>query len=142
MIAYFNPIIAGQNIGSSKAALNASQAGYFFRTPSDAPKNFIIQAPKLDAKNTITALATDIAKYADKRRNEIDNYALENTDENYDKYLEAKDKATANKNNIWSAKDIYFAIKGELSTFNFNRYHYIENEDEMCIRDRYYIIVK
>lgn len=129
MIAYFNPIIAGQNIGSSKAALNALQAGYFFRTPSDAPKNFIIQAPKLDAKNTITALATDIAKYADKRRNEIDNYALENTDENYDKYLEAKDKAAANKNNIWSAKDIYFAIKGELSTFNFNRCYYIENED-------------
>mgnify|MGYP000381206527 FL=1 len=129
MIAYFNPIIAGQNIGSSKAALNASQAGYFFRTPSDAPKNFIIQAPKLDAKNTITALATDIAKYADKRRNEIDNYALENTDENYDKYLEAKDKAAANKNNIWSAKDIYSAIKGELSTLNFNRYYYIENED-------------
>lgn len=129
MIAYFNPIIAGQNIGSSKAALNASQAGYFFRTPSDAPKNFIIQAPKLDAKNTITALATDIAKYADKRRNEIDNYALENTDENYDKYLKAKDKAAANKNNIWSAKDIYSAIKGELSTLNFNRYYYIENED-------------
>ena len=129
IIAYFNPIIAGQNIGSSKAALNASQAGYFFRTPSDAPKNFIIQAPKLDAKNTITALATDIAKYADKRRNEIDNYALENTDENYDKYLEAKDKAAANKNNIWSVKDIYSVIKGELSTFNFNRYYYIENED-------------
>lgn len=129
MVAYFNPIIAGQNIGSSKAALNASQAGYFFRTPSDAPKNFIIQAPKLDAKNTITALATDIAKYADKRRNEIDNYALENTDENYDKYLEAKDKAAANKNNIWSVKDIYSVIKGELSTFNFNRYYYVENED-------------
>lgn len=129
MIAYFNPIIAGQNIGSSKANLNASQAGYFFRTPSDAPKNFIIQAPKLDAKNTITALATDIAKYADKRRNEIDNYALENTDENYDKYLEAKDKAAANKNNIWSVKDIYSVIKGELSTLNFNRYYYIENED-------------
>lgn len=129
MVAYFNPIIAGQNIGSSKAALNASQAGYFFRTPSDAPKNFIIQAPKLDAKNTITALATDIAKYADKRRNEIDNYALENTDENYDKYLEAKDKTAANKNNIWSVKDIYSVIKGELSTFNFNRYYYIENED-------------
>lgn len=129
MIAYFNPIIAGQNIGSSKAALNASQAGYFFRTPSDAPKNFIIQAPKLDAKNTITALATDVAKYADKRHNEIDNYALENTDENYDKYLEAKDKAAANKNNIWSVKDIYSVIKGELSTFNFNRYYYIENED-------------
>lgn len=129
MIAYFNPIIAGQNIGSSKADLNASQAGYFFRTPSDAPKNFIIQAPKLDAKNTITALATDIAKYADKRRNEIDNYALENTDENYDKYLEAKDKAAANKNNIWSVKDIYSVIKGELSTLNFNRYYYIENED-------------
>lgn len=129
MVAYFNPIIAGQNIGSSKAALNASQAGYFFRTPSDAPKNFIIQAPKLDAKNTIIALATDIAKYADKRRNEIDNYTLENTDENYDKYLEAKDKAAANKNNIWSVKDIYSVIKGELSTFNFNRYYYIENED-------------
>ena len=129
MVAYFNPIIAGQNIGSSKAALNASQAGYFFRTPSDAPKNFIIQAPKLDAKNIITALATDIAKYADKRRNEIDNYALENTDENYDKYLETKDKTVANKNNIWSAKDIYSAIKGELSTLNFNRYYYIENED-------------
>lgn len=129
MIAYFNPIIAGQNIGSSKAALNASQAGYFFRTPSDAPKNFIIQAPKLDAKNTITALATDVAKYADKRHNEIDNYALENTDENYDKYLEAKDKAAANKNNVWTAKDIYSAIKGELSTLNFNRYYYIENED-------------
>lgn len=129
MIAYFNPIIAGQNIGSSKADLNASQAGYFFFTPSDAPKNFIIQAPKLDAKNIITALATDIAKYADKRRNEIDNYALENTDENYDKYLEAKDKAAANKNNIWSVKDIYSVIKGELSTFNFNRYYYIENED-------------
>ena len=129
MVAYFNPIIAGQNIGSSKAALNASQAGYFFRTPSDAPKNFIIQAPKLDAKNTITALATDIAKYANKRRNEIDNYTLENTDENYDKYLEVKDKAATNKNNIWSAKDIYSAIKGELSTLNFNKYYYIENED-------------
>jgi hypothetical protein len=129
MIAYFNPIIAGQNIGASKASLNASQAGYFFRTPSDAPKNFIIQAPKLDAKNTITALATDVAKYANKRRNEIDNYALENTDENYDKYLEVKDKAATNKNNIWSAKDIYSAIKGELSTLNFNKYYYIENED-------------
>lgn len=129
MIAYFNPIIAGQNIGTSKASLNASQAGYFFRTPSDAPKNFIIQAPKLDAKNTITALATDVAKYANKRRNEIDNYTLENTDENYDKYLEVKDKAATNKNNIWSAKDIYYAIKGELSTLNFNKYYYIENED-------------
>lgn len=276
MIAYFNPIIAGQNIGSSKAALNASQAGYFFRTPSDAPKNFIIQAPKLDAKNTITALATNVAKYADKRRNEIDsignkkytstnlnvttisnktadfgvtilqnittnynkwlndnpngiiayrinpntfntaksvnqgiignpfdfrkygeakslqmfynwlitgnNYGeklaneefrqairnkiintktaniayykeknqpshatvigylinnkhllnnnIENIQEDdFDKYLEAKDKAAANKNNIWSAKDIYSAIKGELSTLNFNRYYYIENED-------------
>lgn len=129
MIAYFNPIIAGQNIGASKASLNASQAGYFFRTPSDAPKNFIIQAPKLDAKNTITALATDIAKYANKRRNEIDNYALENTNENYDKYLEVKDKAATNKNNIWSAKDIYSAIKRELSTLNFNKYYYIENED-------------
>lgn len=276
MIAYFNPIIAGQNIGSSKAALNASQAGYFFRTPSDAPKNFIIQAPKLDAKNTITALATNVAKYADKRRNEIDsignkkytstnlnvttisnktadfgvtilqnittnynkwlndnpngiiayrinpntfntaksvnqgiignpfdfrkygeakslqmfynwlitgnNYGeklaneefrqairnkiintktaniayykeknqpshatvigylinnkhllnnnIENIQEDdFDKYLEAKDKAAANKNNIWSAKDIYSAIKGELSTINFNRYYYIENED-------------
>lgn len=276
MIAYFNPIIAGQNIGSSKATLNASQAGYFFRTPSDAPKNFIIQAPKLDAKNTITALATNVAKYADKRRNEIDsignkkytstnlnvttisnktadfgvtilqnittnynkwlndnpngiiayrinpntfntaksvnqgiignpfdfrkygeakslqmfynwlitgnNYGeklaneefrqairnkiintktaniayykeknqpshatvigylinnkhllnnnIENIQEDdFDKYLEAKDKAAANKNNIWSAKDIYSAIKGELSTLNFNRYYYIENED-------------
>lgn len=129
MIAYFNSIIAGQNIGASKASLNASQAGYFFRTPSDAPKNFIIQAPKLDAKNTITALATDVAKYANKRRNEIDNYTLENTDENYDKYLEVKDKAATNKNNIWSAKDIYSAIKGELSTLNFNKYYYIENED-------------
>ena len=276
MIAYFNPIIAGQNIGSSKAALNASQAGYFFRTPSDAPKNFIIQAPKLDAKNTITALATNVAKYADKRHNEIDsignkkytstnlnvttisnktadfgvtilqnittnynkwlndnpngiiayrinpntfntaksvnqgiignpfdfrkygeakslqmfynwlitgnNYGeklaneefrqairnkiintktaniayykeknqpshatvigylinnkhllnnnIENIQEDdFDKYLEAKDKAAANKNNIWSAKDIYSAIKGELSTLNFNRYYYIENED-------------
>lgn len=276
MIAYFNPIIAGQNIGSSKAALNASQAGYFFRTPSDAPKNFIIQAPKLDAKNIITALATNVAKYADKRRNEIDsignkkytstnlnvttisnktadfgvtilqnittnynkwlndnpngiiayrinpntfntaksvnqgiignpfdsrkygeakslqmfynwlitgnNYGeklaneefrqairnkiintktaniayykeknqpshatvigylinnkhllnnnIENIQEDdFDKYLEAKDKAAANKNNIWSAKDIYSAIKGELSTLNFNRYYYIENED-------------
>lgn len=129
MVAYFNPIIAGQNIGSSKAALNASQAGYFFRTPSDAPKNFIIQAPKLDAKNTITALATDIANYANKRRNEIDNYGLENTDENYDKYLEVKDKAATNKNNVWSAKDIYSIIKGELSTINFNRYYYITNED-------------
>lgn len=130
MIAYFNPIIAGQNIGASKASLNASQAVYFFRTPSDAPKNFIIQAPKLDAKNTITALATDIAKYANKRRNEIDNYTLENTDENFDKYLDVKDKAVANKNNIWSAKDIYSAIKGELSTLNFNRYYYIENKDD------------
>lgn len=276
MVAYFNPIIAGQNIGSSKADLNASQAGYFFRTPSDAPKNFIIQAPKLDAKNTITALATDVAKYADKRRNEIDsignkkytstnldvttisnktadfgvtilqnittnynkwlndnpngivayrinpntfntaksvnqgiignpfdfrkygeakslqmfynwlitgnNYGeklaneefrqairnkiintktanivyykeknqpshatvigylinnkhllnnnIENIQEDdFDKYLEAKDKAAANKNNIWSVKDIYSVIKGELSTFNFNRYYYIENED-------------
>lgn len=129
MIAYFNPIIAGQNIGTSKASLNAFQAGYFFRTPSDAPKNFIIQAAKLDAKNTITALATDVAKYANKRRNEIDNYTLENTDENYDKYLEVKDKAATNKNNIWSAKDIYYAIKGELSTLNFNKYYYIENED-------------
>lgn len=276
MIAYFNPIIAGQNIGTSKAILNASQAGYFFRTPSDAPKNFIIQAPKLDAKNTITALATNVAKYADKRRNEIDsignkkytstnlnvttisnktadfgvtilqnittnynkwlndnpngiiayrinpntfntaksvnqgiignpfdfrkygeakslqmfynwlitgnNYGeklaneefrqairnkiintktaniayykeknqpshatvigylinnkhllnnnIENIQEDdFDKYLEAKDKAAANKNNIWSAKDIYSAIKGELSTLNFNRYYYIENED-------------
>lgn len=276
MIAYFNPIIAGQNIGSSKAALNASQAEYFFRTPSDAPKNFIIQAPKLNAKNTITALATDVAKYTDKRRNEIDsignkkytstnlnvttisnktadfgvtilqnittnynkwlndnpngivayrinpntfntaksvnqgiignpfdfrkygeakslqmfynwlitgnNYGeklaneefrqairnkiintktaniayykeknqpshatvigylinnkhllnnnIENIQEDdFDKYLEAKDKAAANKNNIWSAKDIYSAIKGELSTLNFNRYYYIENED-------------
>lgn len=129
MIAFFNPIIAGQNIGTSKASLNASQAGYFFRTPSDAPKNFIIQAPKLDAKNTITALAADVANYANKRRNEIDNYGLENTDENYDRYLEVKDKASTNKNNVWSAKDIYSIIKGELSTINFNRYYYITNED-------------
>lgn len=46
IIAYINPIRTGELIGVSPEEVKKDFAGYFLRTPSDAPKNFILNTIK------------------------------------------------------------------------------------------------
>ena len=127
LYAYFNPIAIGENMGTSSVELSEKYAGYFMRTPSDAPKNFIVQAPKLNAQGILTPVASSVKAYSDNVANTIKKYNSGITDENIESMATTKSKAT--KANYWSAADIYDIINGTIDNFKYNRMYYVQNED-------------
>lgn len=54
--AAFNDVEKQTRSDKQKRNKNITFAGYFMRTPSDAPKNFVITAPKYSASNLFTIL--------------------------------------------------------------------------------------
>lgn len=132
LYAYFNPIAIGENMGTSSVELSQKYAGYFMRTPSDAPKNFIVQAPKLNAQGILTPVASSVAAYANKVRHDISLLGFRNGAESkyqneYDNYILGLSKIT--KKQIWDAPDIYEIFNGTIDNINYNNMYSIQNED-------------
>lgn len=132
LYAYFNPITIGENIGTSSIELSQKYAGYFMRTPSDAPKNFIVQAPKLNAQGILSPIASSVATYANKIRHDISLLGFRNGVESkyqdiYDDYVIGASKIT--KKQVWDASDIYEIFNGTTDNINYNNMYSIQNED-------------
>ena len=132
LYAYFNPIAIGENMGTSSVELSQKYAGYFMRTPSDAPKNFIIQAPKLNAQGILTPIASSVAAYANKVRHNISLLGFRNGAESkyqdiYDDYVIGSSKIT--KQQVWNASDIYEIFNDTIDNINYNNMYNIQNED-------------
>lgn len=132
LYAYFNPIAIGENMGTSSAELSQKYAGYFMRTPSDAPKNFIVQAPKLNAQGILTPVASSVTAYANKIRHDISLFGFRDGTESkyqneYDDYIIGSSKIT--KKQIWGASDIYEIFNGTIDNINYNNMYSIQNED-------------
>jgi hypothetical protein len=132
LYAYFNPISIGENMGISSIALSKDYAGYFMRTPSDAPKNFIVQAPKLNTQGLLSPIASSVTDYANKVRESISLFGFKNGEESryqdeYDNIITGSSKI--NKAQIWNAADIYELFNGTVDTINYNRMYSIQNED-------------
>ena len=132
LYAYFNPIAIGENIGTSFVELSQKYAGYFMRTPSDAPKNFIVQAPKLNAQGILTPIASSVTAYANKIRRDISLLGFRDGVESkyqneYDDYIIGSSKIT--KKQVWNASDIYEIFNGTIDNINYNNMYSIQNED-------------
>ena len=132
LYAYFNPIAIGENIGISSFELSKKYAGYFMRTPSDAPKNFIVQAPKLNTQGILTPIASSVAAYANKVRHNISLLGFRDGAESkyqdiYDDYVVSSSKIT--KQQVWNASDIYEIFNGTIDNINYNNMYSIQNED-------------
>lgn len=132
LYAYFNPIAIGENMGTSSVELSQKYAGYFMRTPSDAPKNFIVQAPKLNAQGILTPVASSVAAYANKVRYDISLFGFRDGAESkyqneYDDYIIGSSKIT--KKQVWNASDIYEIFNGTIDNINYNNMYSIQNED-------------
>ena len=133
LYAYFNPIAIGENMGTSAVELSQKYAGYFMRTPSDAPKNFIVQAPKLNTQGILTPVASSVTAYANKIRRDISLLGFRDGVESkyqneYDDYIIGSSKIT--KKQVWSASDIYEIFNDTIDNINYNNNMYsIQNED-------------
>lgn len=132
LYAYFNPIAIGENMGTSSVELSQKYAGYFMRTPSDAPKNFIVQAPKLNAQGILTPVASSVTAYANKVRHDISLLGFRDGVESkyqneYDDYIIGSSKIT--KKQVWNTSDIYEIFNGTIDNINYNNMYSIQNED-------------
>ena len=132
LYAYFNPIAIGENMGTSSVELSQKYAGYFMRTPSDAPKNFIVQAPKLNTQGILSPIASSVTAYANKVRHDISLLGFRNGAESkyqneYDDYIIDSSKIT--KKQVWNASDIYEIFNSTIDNINYNNMYSIQNED-------------
>lgn len=132
LYAYFNPVAIGENMSTSFIELSQKYAGYFMRTPSDAPKNFIVQAPKLNAQGILSPIASSVAAYANKVRRDISLLGFRDGAESkyqdiYDDYVIGASKIT--KKQVWNAADIYEIFNGTTDNINYNNMYSIQNEN-------------
>ena len=132
LYAYFNPINVGEHIGTSSTELKNGYAGYFMRTPSDAPKNYIVQAPKLSTQGILTPIASSVANYTNEVRHNISLFGFKNGEVSkyqdlYEDYVLGNSKIT--KKQIWDATDIYDIFNGNTDNINYNNMYSIQNED-------------
>ena len=131
LYTYFNPINIGEHISTSSLELSNNFAGYFMRTPSDAPKNFIIQAPKLNSDNIISPVSKSVTEYINSIRDKIDSFGANNNAtyfSEYTNYLISANSKIKDKQ-IWDANEIYKLFTGEIDNINFNNMYSINNED-------------
>lgn len=132
MYAYFNPIAIGENINTPSVELSEKYAGYFMRTPADAPKNFTVQAPKLKARGILSPVDSSVKNYLSKIKHNIGIFGHKDGNESkyqylYDEYVLGDSKIT--KNQIWSAADIYAIFNGTVDNIKYNNMYSIQNED-------------
>ena len=136
LIAFHSPVATGEHIGSSTEELKKNFAGYFMRTPSDAPKNFIVQAPKLEGLRIISTVVKSEQDYINKIKNRFNSYSniegqSEEVKNSRTDWYEDNVILTSNINNKnkWNATDIYDILSGTTDNINYNGMTYIENED-------------
>lgn len=127
-IIAFNQPVYSPDSQYRKEDLTRHRAGYFMRTPSDAPKNFIVQAPvahiwgmwdndKASENNYINKTISDLSNKYNITSNETDIIS---------EVLLGADRVTRNKLN---AEELYDIISELPTTKNYNRLYSKEDKD-------------
>lgn len=98
-------------------------AGYFMRTPSDAPKNFIVQAPKYDVSTLWKVINSSRTQYINDIQDEL---RAKYNFTNEGQYLTLSDNIITDNvsgkltNNIMNANDIYDMLKNPIDNKVYN----------------------
>ena len=127
LIAFKNPI---KDITKSQSGI--VNAGYFMRTPSDAPKNFIVQMPKFDVGSLWRVINTSRDVYVDKLQNEL---AAKYSFTNEGEFLDSSEGIiTGNirgkiNNNVMTADQIYDMFKNPINNKAYGNLYYEYNND-------------
>ena len=116
MIAFEQPIT---NI--PKTDIKFERAGYFMRTPSDAPKNFIIEAPKAKIEGLWQNVVSSENVYVDKVINDIQKSHTITSGDEFDNRLQDITLSVNTKNNYYSAEEIYNLLTNPIENKNYNR---------------------
>lgn len=131
LVAFENPIGFDELVGVKKDTLNKKYAGFFMRTPSDAPKNFIVQAPKYSIDGLWKVVNSSRTAYFNKVQKDIAskfNFDLD------DKLSDISDDIVLGNikgkldNNIVSGNVIYSMFTEEIENQSFNNKYHIYDE--------------
>lgn len=120
MYAYFNPIRVGNNITTSQNDLNTRFAGYFMRTPSDASKNFIVQAPKVDTSTLFQLDEVSKRNYINNKYKQFDSLITNRIEDKEETILDILEKKEYKKNiyNEDKLQDFYDILNGTTKSIN------------------------
>ena len=137
LIAFENPIRTEELLGDNSININ-SFGGFFMRTPSDAPKNFIFQAPKYTFNGLFNPVNESVNKYINIIKQTFANKLNFNPSETE---LDLSDKLAlnTNKNNQINANEVYEilteGLKGNLDniTYSNKTFDYNSSTNEITI---------
>lgn len=107
---------------------NVEMAGYFMRTPSDAPKNFIVQAPKYSTDNLFRVVNSSRIAYLNSRQAEI--AAMHNIT-NEGQFVETSEDIVDGSyrgnltNNAISAEQLYDLLTSPIDNKAYSRLNHI-----------------
>lgn len=116
LYTYFNPVGIGENIGIKSDDLKRGFSGYFMRTPSDAPKNFIVTTTKVNSSGLFGLNSNDVDSYINSKIESINNSIYE--DENINSIIESlkKETITEKRKHNWEPTFIYDFINNPVKS--------------------------
>lgn len=127
LVAFKTPINYISQQGSS-----VPTAGYFMRTPSDAPKNFIVQAPKHDISALWKVVDESRITYTNEIQQELAaryNFTTEGLYANDSENIILGNTKASFTNNIMTADEVYDILKNPIENKAYNNLYHIYDND-------------
>ena len=130
LIAFNNPVGFDELVVKTKQQLDDNYAGFFMRTPSDAPKNFIIQAPKYSIQGLWKTINSSKTAYIESVKNNIaSKYKFVNED-----LGDVIMSVNQYKRNTKSASEIYSILTdNEIENIKYADKKYIEDRNKNIV---------
>lgn len=141
IVAFENPFKT-EELLEDKTNIFDKLGGFFLRTPSDAPKNFILQAPKYKFDGLFSPVTSSVNNYI-KTIKDTFNKKLNFNVGDFELDLVDKLALDKNENNNISANDLYQllidSIKGNIDNISYNnkQVNYNEKTNEVVIPLQY-----
>lgn len=129
LVAFHNPVNYVR-----KSSGNIDMAGYFLHTPSDAPKNYVAQMPRMSYDNLWQSDEVSNNEYI---RKAVDNINKKLKPSNTGKYAELSDSSVLSlkPNNYVDAKFLYSIMNdGGIETMSYNNTHAIYDKSNNRVR--------
>lgn len=125
--AYWNPVRHNSLLTEKEGDIREKYAGYFMRTPSDSPKNFVIQSAKCNIDGLFTISSTEANNYVQAKAKELEDLikiklrtaANVNRNSNSEVVWANRNNKSYSKN-IVSVEDIYNIITDTPANKGYN----------------------
>lgn len=126
LIAFNQPLGFDGLLGQKEGELAKKYCNVFMRTPSDAPKNFVIQTLKYSTNDLFSSDLKSKNDYRDSVKSRINSYNFNN---DYDLSLDSKQskRNALSKNQEENIIEIYNLLTKEIEDFNYDERYFIED---------------